>query len=533
MQQSHGFSVPFKFPVHFTQDAWNTANTVFFDVIRREEAHRRHRVLAVVDSEVASAHPSLLPDIRKYFAAFPDALELVGPPVIVPGGEVVKNDFSYSLEILARINDVGLDRQSFVVVIGGGAVLDMASFAAAIAHRGIRVIRFPTTVLSQADSGIAVKNGINLFGKKNFVGTFVPPFAVINDSCFLESLSQRDRISGVVEAIKVALLRDPGVLSLSGNERRQHRQRRTFVLPSLIRRSAELHLAHICGNGDPFELGSARPLDFGHWAAHKLESMTHHRLRHGEAVAIGIALDVIYSVRKGHSRPSWPIASCRLLEGIGFRALGRRARAGARRRASLNHPGAAGIPRAPWRRTAHHAAARHRSELRSDGDGRRGRGRRHRRARGARRGRSSERIIRASSRRLRSAVDDGRRTVPPHLLLEHSSRRNMGRGQRGAGGIAAASPGAARASRARFAVGLRLSAEAAKTLEQPTELAAVSRVPARRRLLRSHDQRLSRTAPFTVSGSRSRCTCPTGATRRARLHQQAGAAAVGAAGRAA
>ena len=182
MQQTHGFSVPFRFPVHFTRDAWSPANTVFADVIRREESDRRHRVLAIVDAQVASAHPALSQDIAAYFSAFPDGLDLVAAPVIVPGGEAVKNDFSHPLEILKRINEVGLDRQSFVVVIGGGAVLDMVSFAAAIAHRGVRVVRFPTTVLSQADSGIAVKNGINLFGKKNFVGTFVPPFAVINDS---------------------------------------------------------------------------------------------------------------------------------------------------------------------------------------------------------------------------------------------------------------------------------------------------------------------------------------------------------------
>jgi 3-dehydroquinate synthase len=320
MQQStHGFSVPFSFPVWFTQDAWNPSNTVFFDTIRREEADRRHRVLVVIDGQVASAHASLPRDIRGYFAAFSDALELVADPLIVPGGEAIKNDFAHPLAILKRINDVGLDRQSFVVVIGGGAVLDMVSFAAAIAHRGIRVIRFPTTVLSQADSGIAVKNGINLFGKKNFVGTFVPPFAVINDSRFLASLSPRDRISGVVEAIKVALLRDPGFYRYMETHVNAIAEGDLTVLTSLIRRSAELHLAHICGNGDPFELGSARPLDFGHWAAHKLESMTSHRLRHGEAVAIGVALDVRYSVRKGYLPQICADRIMRLLEGVGFR----------------------------------------------------------------------------------------------------------------------------------------------------------------------------------------------------------------------
>ena len=319
MQQIHGFSVPFRFPVLFTQDAWNPANTIFFDVIRREEADRRHRVLAVIDSEVAAAHPWLTATLRSYFGAFPDALELVAPPAVVPGGEAVKNDFAYPLEMLKRINDVGLDRQSFVVVIGGGAVLDMVSFAAAIAHRGVRVIRFPTTVLSQADSGFAVKNGVNLFGKKNFVGTFVPPFAVINDSRFLESLAHRDRISGVAEAVKVALLRDPGFYRYLETNVENIANGDLAVLTSLIRRSAELHLAHICGNGDPFELGSARPLDFGHWAAHKLESMTHHRLRHGEAVAIGLALDIIYSVKKGHLARIVAERILRLLEGIGFR----------------------------------------------------------------------------------------------------------------------------------------------------------------------------------------------------------------------
>src|SRR5436189_681234 len=104
MQQIHGFSVPFRFPVLFTQDAWSQANTVFFDVIRREEADRRHRALIVIDGEVAAAHTTLPRDIRAYFAAFPDSLELVAEPLIVPGGEAVKNDFAHVLEILKRIN---------------------------------------------------------------------------------------------------------------------------------------------------------------------------------------------------------------------------------------------------------------------------------------------------------------------------------------------------------------------------------------------------------------------------------------------
>ena len=314
----YGFSVPFRFPVTFTRGVWETRNPIFAETIGSVETDRRHRVLVAVDDHVARANPSLLPNVEGYFAAHADVLDLVCPPLLVPGGEAVKNDVTHCFRILERINDVGLDRQSFVTVIGGGAVLDMVSFASAIAHRGIRTVRLPTTVLSQADSGFAVKNSVNLFGKKNFIGTFVPPFAVINDLAFLESLDRRDRIAGVSEAIKVAMLRDPAFYGYLEAHSDGIRGGNPEIMATIVRRSAELHLEHICGNGDPFELGSARPLDFGHWAAHKLESMTSHRLRHGEAVAIGMALDLTYSAAMGYLDRVSLERILRLLETIGF-----------------------------------------------------------------------------------------------------------------------------------------------------------------------------------------------------------------------
>lgn len=295
----HGFSVPFRFPVVFGEDIWSPTRPLFADIVRRLEPERRHRVMVVVDEFVAREQPWLQGHIEAYFAAHQDSLELAGPVVLVPGGEAVKNDVTHTFALLQRVNDLGIDRHAFITVIGGGAVLDMVSFAAAIAHRGIRIIRMPTTVLAQGDSGIAVKNGINLFGKKNFIGTFVPPFAVINDIQMLRSLERRDVIAGVSEAIKVSLLRDPDFFGYLEQHASRIAAGDDEPLGPVVRRSAELHLAHICGNGDPFELGSARPLDFGHWAAHKLESITANRLRHGEAVAIGMALDLTYSVRKG------------------------------------------------------------------------------------------------------------------------------------------------------------------------------------------------------------------------------------------
>jgi 3-dehydroquinate synthase len=206
-----------------------------------------------------------------------------------------------------------------VIAIGGGAVLDAVGLVAAVTHRGVRLIRVPTTVLAQDDSGVGVKNGVNLYGVKNFCGTFAPPFAVLNDMDLLTPLSERDKIAGMAEAVKVALIRDGGFFAWL---ERNADDLVTFERPALaqmIRRCAELHMHQIARGGDPFETGSARPLDYGHWSAHKLESMTKHHVRHGEAVAIGVALDARYSVLAGLLAEGQEARICALLEHLGFR----------------------------------------------------------------------------------------------------------------------------------------------------------------------------------------------------------------------
>ena len=217
-----------------------------------------------------------------------------------------------------QVNRHGIDRPSYAAILGGGAVLDMASFAAAISHRSVRTIRIPTTVLSQDDSGVGVKNGVNLFGKKNFVGTFQPPFAVLNDIDFITTLEHRDKIAGVAEAVKVAVIRDGEFFQYLESNRERIAKGDLDALAHLIRRSAELHLTHIATSGDPFEMGSARPLDFGHWCAHKMEVLTHNRLRHGEAVALGMALDTLYSWKIGHITGDQCFRVIGLLDDLGF-----------------------------------------------------------------------------------------------------------------------------------------------------------------------------------------------------------------------
>jgi 3-dehydroquinate synthase len=299
MRIEQSFSVPFAYDVTFTRDALAPANAALVEAFTRREPGRRHRVLPVVDAGLAAAWPELTGWLTAYFTRHSDSIELVAPPTPVIGGEAAKNDPDVVPRLHALFHQHHLDRHSFVLVMGGGAVQDAVGFAAATCHRGIRTVRMPTTVLSQNDSGVGVKNGINRFGAKNFVGAFAPPFAVVNDARFLERLPARDRRAGLAEAIKVALIREAAFFDAIEASAPALAAFDLDATEDVVRRCAALHLRHIATGGDPFELGSARPLDFGHWAAHKLESMTGNELRHGEAVALGIVLDSRYAVLAG------------------------------------------------------------------------------------------------------------------------------------------------------------------------------------------------------------------------------------------
>ena len=285
-----------EYPVAFTRGAFELDNRVVADTLARRERDRVHRCVAIVDSGVAARWPELVTEIEAY--ARHHGIELAAAPWTVPGGEAAKQAAVVD-ELHRRLAALHVDRHSFVIAIGGGAVLDVVGYAAATLHRGVRLVRMPTTVLAQNDAGVGVKNGINAFGAKNFLGTFAAPFAVINDSRLLETLEPRDRVAGMAEAVKVALVRDPAFFAWLVDHGDALAAFETDAVEHMIRRCAELHLAHIAGGGDPFEQGNARPLDFGHWAAHKLELLTDHALRHGEAVAIGMALDSGYSVEAG------------------------------------------------------------------------------------------------------------------------------------------------------------------------------------------------------------------------------------------
>jgi 3-dehydroquinate synthase len=311
------FDVAFNYRVYFTRDVFSRSNPLLSTAIANTIPGQPSRVLFVVDDGVGRAHPGLTRAIEDYCQEHSGALALAGPVLIVPGGEQAKNAPKAAQRILQAIHDAALCRHSYVAAVGGGAVLDVVGYAAATVHRGIRLIRMPTTVLSQDDSGVGVKNGVNAYGQKNYLGTFAPPFAVINDFSFLTTLSDRDWRGGIAEAVKAALIKDREFFDLIEQHASELVERNMAAMELIIRRSAALHLAHIATGGDPFEMGSSRPLDFGHWAAHKLERLSSHRLRHGQAVSIGLALDTTYS----HLAGSLPEADWRRIVAL-LQALG-------------------------------------------------------------------------------------------------------------------------------------------------------------------------------------------------------------------
>lgn len=285
------FSVPFTHRLRVTDNVCGNDYSELSELLDGGETGAA-RILLVAERALEESAKSL----KSKLSSDPK-VDLVSEIAWIDGGEASKNSLDQIRSLLQQINETNLDRRSYVIVIGGGAVLDAVGFAAAIAHRGIRLVRIPTTTLAQADSGVGVKNAINYFEKKNWVGTFAVPWAVFNDSRLLESLPDRDFQSGFSEAVKVALLKDKNEFDWLCTEATAIRQRDSNISQRAINRSCQLHLDHITQGGDPFEMLEARPLDFGHWSAHRLEPRTNYQLRHGEAVAIGVAIDCIYSAR--------------------------------------------------------------------------------------------------------------------------------------------------------------------------------------------------------------------------------------------
>lgn len=312
LMSRYDFQIPvtFKHRIVFTRDAFAQGNPVLAEILNEGGGRR---AMVFVEEAVATLWLGLEDEVLAYFAALD--LDFRGISVF-PGGEAAKGDDRLVRQVWAAIDAAHLDRHSYALVIGGGAFLDAVGYAAATAHRGVRLVRFPTTTLSQDDSGVGVKCAINAFGKKNWIGAFAVPYAVINDFRFLHSQDEDTRRGGLIEAVKVALVRDRGFFEWIEANLAPLAALDPATLEACVEKSALLHARHIAMGGDAFETGSSRPLDFGHWAAHKLEAMTSYQLPHAPAVAVGLALDTMYSARSGLLEPALAERVLRVLEGL-------------------------------------------------------------------------------------------------------------------------------------------------------------------------------------------------------------------------
>ncbi|MCL1126896.1 3-dehydroquinate synthase [Shewanella surugensis] len=285
------FQINYDYQVSSTENSFAINNSLLMDLVRHPVFSHEQKVLCIIDQGIIDSRPYFTQKIEDYFNHhFSSTFSC--QTKVMQGGEACKTQTQLDMIIESM---KPLDRHSWVIAIGGGALLDCVGFACAIFHRGIRLIRMPSTVLAQNDAGIGVKNGINVFQQKNFLGSFTPPYAVINDAELLTSLLDRDKRSGLAEAVKVALIKDPVFFTWLEENVESLNQFELTATRYAIQRCAQCHLEHISHNGDPFERGNGRPLDYGHWSAHKMENLSDYQIRHGEAVAIGIVLDALYA----------------------------------------------------------------------------------------------------------------------------------------------------------------------------------------------------------------------------------------------
>lgn len=317
---SQNFSVEYRFDVHFTRDVFAPDNEVLLDALRAGQGRQTARCLVYLDEGLVRHRIDLPRAVMAWFALHePAGVRLAASPEVVTGGEAGKQALSVVERVAETCTRLGICRHSYVLLVGGGGLLDSIGFAASLVHRGIRQIRLPTTTLAQCDAGLGVKNAVNALGQKNLLGTFTPPWAIVNDARFLELLDERSWRAGVAEAVKVGVIKDAAFVRDLAAAATALRHRDLGRMEWLVRRCAELHLDHITGSGDPFERGSSRPLDFGHWSAHRLELLTRHQLQHGEAVAIGVALDLLYAVELGRLTQDDADLALGTLQEVGFR----------------------------------------------------------------------------------------------------------------------------------------------------------------------------------------------------------------------
>jgi len=224
--------------------------------------------------------------------------------ITIPAGEKTKT-FEQAGNTCNRMIAAGLDRQSFVIGLGGGVVGDLSGFVAAIFERGIPHVQIPTTLLAMVDSSIGGKTGVNTIAGKNLIGAFHHPSLVIDDVDVLKTLPRREFNQGFAEMVKHAIIADAAMFAgLKENVARASGLRTgtdasgTLALQSLIRRNIEIK-SRIVAKDELDRSGERASLNFGHTVGHAIErAVDYAEFLHGEAVSLGIVAACAISMKK-------------------------------------------------------------------------------------------------------------------------------------------------------------------------------------------------------------------------------------------
>ncbi|HUI82737.1 MAG TPA: 3-dehydroquinate synthase [Candidatus Binatia bacterium] len=220
--------------------------------------------------------------LQKSFSSSGQKLELI----VMPDGERSKK-LAELEKLAATLVGRGGDRGSVLLALGGGVVGDVGAFLASIFMRGIPVVQLPTTLLAQVDAAIGGKTGVNLKAGKNLLGTFHQPLAVLADPDVLSTLPEREYRSGLFEAMKYGVIRNPAIFELMEKNRAPLLRRDGALLETLIADCIRVKAAVV--SADEREAGERRILNFGHTIGHALEAETgYRRFLHGEAVGWGM-----------------------------------------------------------------------------------------------------------------------------------------------------------------------------------------------------------------------------------------------------
>lgn len=242
------------------------------------------RVVAIVDAEVDALH---------------NLSELLPESVLIPAGEENKN-LQLAQMLWEELIDSKVDRDTFLLGVGGGVVSDLVGFVASTYMRGVRFGLVPTTLMGQVDAAIGGKCAVNVGGYKNMVGLFSPAEFVLCDVQLLSTLPEREFRAGVAEIIKSAIVGDRELFELLERGSLEQLRQDGGVLAEAVRRAALVKCGLVAD--DPYDRGVRRLLNLGHTMAHAIESRSD-QLTHGEAVAVGLVWASQRAVERGLLSP--------------------------------------------------------------------------------------------------------------------------------------------------------------------------------------------------------------------------------------